>query len=724
MQENLQMESFGLGRRVPVLMQTEATECGLCSLAMVAHYHGYRTDLASLRLRFSISRKGATLESLIRIAGALKLESRPLRLEPVHLPQLRLPCILHWNMDHFVVLTKVTRRGVVIHDPALGVRAFSMAEFGKYFTGVALELTPATDFEPMVQRRRFTLRGLMGNVTGLTQGLGQVLALACALELVAISLPFFLQWVVDHAVLSADRDLLNTLALGFGLLILVQGAIGAVRALLLTSLSTRLNFQWLGNVFGHLVKLPLDYFEKRHIGNIMSSFSAVTLVQKTLTGGFVQVVVDGIMVIGTAVMMLLYSPSLFAVAMGAVILYALMRWALFHRLRAATAEQIVHAAKQATHFYETASGIQSVRLFGKGEQRRAGWLHILADQFNADLRIQHINISYETAQTVLFGIERVIVIWLAALAVLDGQFTVGMLFAFLAYKEQFSKRLAGVIDKYVEFRMLHLHGERIADIVLCRPEVEGPHERDETVRPTAPPRIEVRGASYRYSPTEPCVFEDINLVIEPGECVAITGVSGSGKTSLLKVILGLLSPHDGEIRIDNKPLHRVGLTAYRSIIGTVMQEDRMFSGSIAENICFFDPSPDWDRIRESARMAAIDTEIDAMPMGYNTLTGDSGIGISGGQRQRLLLARALYRRPLILVLDEATSELDVGNEQTVNAAIKGMGLTRIIAAHRPETIAMADRVLAMRKGKLYPVSKNTKAEISAVPADSRKASNV
>ncbi len=694
------MAAFGLGRTVPIFLQTEATECGLCSLAMVAHYHGYRTDLASLRLRFPISRKGATLDSLVRIASAVKLESRPLRLELGHLDQLQLPCVIHWNMDHFVVLTKVTRTSVVIHDPALGVRSFTTDEFSKYFTGIALELTPASDFEPAVQQRRFTLRGLMGNITGLKRGLAQVLVLAFALETLTIALPFFLQWVVDQAIVSADRELLNTLALGFGLLILVQGTIGAVRSSLLTSLSMRLNFQWLGNVFAHLLKLPLDYFEKRHIGNTMASFSAITLIQRTLTTGFVQVVVDGIMVIGTCVVMLLYSAQLFSIAMGAVVLYGLMRMVLFHSLRAATAEQIIHAARQATHFYETASGIQSVRLFGKGDQRRAGWLHILADQFNAELRIQRVNISYETAQTLLFGMERIIVIWLAAHAVLAGQFTVGMLFAFIAYKEQFSRRLAGLIDKYVEFKMLHLHGERVADIVLSAPEQQGPGGCDEIIRPATPPRIEIHAASYRYSPTEPYVFEDIDLTIEPGECIAITGVSGSGKTSLLKVMLGLLTPEQGGIRIDGKPLQHIGLTAYRSMIGTVMQEDRMFSGSIAENICFFDPSPDWERIRECATLAAIATEIEAMPMAYNTITGDSGIGISGGQKQRILLARALYRQPLILVLDEATSELDVGNEKMVNAAIRNMGLTRIIAAHRPETIAMADKVFTMEKGRL------------------------
>jgi ATP-binding cassette subfamily B protein RaxB len=694
------MERIGLHRKVPVYLQTEASECGLCSLAMVADYHGYRTDLASLRLRYPISRKGATLESLIRIAQALKLDSRPLKLDMQHLPQLRLPCIVHWDMDHFVVLVSVSSQRAVIHDPAIGMRQFTMAEFSNHFTGVALELTPASDFAPANQQLQFTLRSLMGHITGLKRGLLQILLLALGLEVVSIALPFFLQWVVDHALVSADRDLLATLALGFGLLVLIQAAIGAVRGWCVVAISTQLNFQWLGNVFSHMVKLPLEYFEKRHVGNIMSRFGSISTIQKTLTGAFVQAMVDGVMVAGTFGMMLMYSHRLACISLIAVALYTLMRWALFHSLRAATAEQIIHAAKQTTHFFETANGIQSVRLFGKGGQRRSGWLNILADQFNAELRIHRIRITNETAQALLFGLERILIIWLAATAVLEHSFTTGMLFAFVAYKEQFSNRLAALIDKVVEFKMLKLHGERVADIVMAEAEAVGAHDADEVEREQLSPSIELRGVSFRYSPTEPYVFENVDLTIAAGECVAITGISGCGKTTLVKVMLGLLAPTHGEVRVGGQSIQQLGLSSYRNMIGTVMQEDRLFSGSVAENISFFDPLPEWKRIKECARLAAINEEIESMPMGYNTITGDSGVGISGGQKQRILLARALYRRPSILVLDEATSELDLDNEKSVNATVKAMGLTRIIVAHRPETIASADRIVVVKAGKL------------------------
>jgi ATP-binding cassette subfamily B protein RaxB len=694
------MRRLGFGRRVQVFLQTEATECGLCSVAMVADYHGYRTDLASLRLRFSISRKGATLESLMRIARALKLDSRALKLDMGQLSALRLPCILHWDMDHFVVLVSLSGSSAVIHDPAIGERVLGAEELSKHFTGVALELTPANDFVPATQKLNFKLRGLMGRITGMRRGLAQILVLALGLELVSIALPFYLQWVIDHALVSSDSDLLATLALGFGLLVLIQGAIGAVRAWFVMALSTSLNFQWLGNVFGHMVKLPLEYYEKRHIGSILSRFGSITIIQKTLTSGFVQALVDGIMVVGTLTMMLLYSVKLTGVALVAVALYGLIRWSVFRSLRIATAEQIIHAAKQASHFLETAAGIQSVRLFGKGDQRRAGWMNILADQFNAELRVQRIRIGYETAQTLLFGIERIIVVFLAARAVMDNYFTVGMLFAFIAYKDQFSLRLAALIDRIMEFQMLRLHGERVADIVLSHPEPDGNGDDEEVDAALIVPSIELRGVAFRYSPTEPFVIDDVNLFVAAGECVAITGASGCGKTTLVKVMLGLLTPSRGEVLVGGVPVARVGLSAYRNMIGTVMQEDRLFSGAIADNISFFDPLPDGERIRECARLAAVDEEIAKMPMRYNTITGDSGVGISGGQKQRILLARALYRRPRILVLDEATSQLDVANERSVNETIKMMGLTRLIVAHRPETIAMADRVVLIHDGRI------------------------
>jgi len=436
------------------------------------------------------------------------------------------------------------------------------------------------------------------------------------------------------------------------------------------------------------------------VGHIVSCFSSVTVIQKTLSQGVAQVTVDGLMAAGTAAMMVWYSPSLATVSAAATVLYAGMRWAVFNALRDATAEEIIHAAKQQTHFLETASGIQSVRLFGRGELRRAGWMNLLADQFNAGLRVQRIHIGHEATQTLLFGLERVLVVWMAARAVLAGGMTVGMLFAYMAYKELFASRATALIDKLSELTMLRLHGERVADIVLAETEAREaplPVEFDLSRRSA---RIELRHVSFRYSPTEPWALEDISLSVSPGECLALAGPSGCGKTTLVKVMLGLLSPSQGEVLFDGTPIQQLGLDTYRSLIGTVMQEDRLFSGSLADNICFFDHEPDLERIEDCARQAAVHEEILGMPMGYHTLLGNVGIGISGGQRQRVLLARALYRRPRILVLDEATSHLDVDNEQRVNRAVGAMALTRIVVAHRPDTIAMADRVLFLDGGRL------------------------
>ncbi len=683
---------------VPSILQAEATECGLACVAMVVGFWGHRIDLASMRRRFSVSLKGATLKSLISIAQSLSMQTRPLKLALEDLPKLTLPCILHWDMNHFVVLSAVERRGAVIHDPAVGTRVLPMEEISRHFTGVALELTPSGEFRKTEETVRFSLLGLMGRVVGLKRGLIQLALIGIAMQVCSLVMPFYLQWVVDEALVASDRSLITVLGIGFLLLVAIQTAMSAVRSWVTTVLATNLNFQWFGNAFGHLMKLPLPFFEKRHLGDIVSRFGSIQAIQRSLTTQFVEGILDGLLVIGTLVVMSLYSASLTAVAFVAVSLYVLLRLSMFGQLRDATYEQISHAARQQSHFIESARGVQTIRLFNRAEERRIGWMNMLADQFNADLRISRLAISYQTANSMLFGAERVIVIWLAALAVLDGRFSVGMLFAYISYKDQFTQRLAALIDKIFEFRMLRLHGERVADIVLTPPETDSLDVEIDPARIS--PSIELRNVSFRYAAGEPEIVRNINLTIPAGQCLAIAGASGCGKTTLVKLLLGLIEPCEGEILIGGVKLKSLGLANYRQMTGTVMQDDQLFAGSLADNIGFFDPAPASDQIESSARLAAIHDEITAMPMGYNTLVGDIGSGLSGGQKQRLLLARALYKSPRMLVLDEATSHLDVLNEQLVNAAIRRIALTRVIVAHRPETIAMAQRVIVLEGGQI------------------------
>lgn len=703
---------FWHGRgRLPVLLQGEAAECGLACLAMISSYWGHRIDLPSMRRRFSVSLKGATLKSLITMADAMGMQSRPLKLGLQRLRDLRAPCVLHWDMNHFVVLKHVGRDHVLIHDPATGQRRIAMGDVHHRFTGVALELTPSAGFVKAEETRRFTLRSLMGHVVGLKRGLLQLLVTGIAIQICALVAPFYMQWVVDEALVAADRDLVTVLGMGFLLLVVVQASIGAVRSWIMATLTADLNFQWQGNAFAHLMKLPLAFFEKRHLGDIVSRFGSIQTVQRALTSQLIEGVIDGILVAATWLVMLLYSVTMTAVASGTVLLYALLRWAIFRSLREANAEQITHAARQQTHFLESARGAQSIRLFGRVHERRIGWMNALAEQFNAELRIARFSISYQTANAVLFSAERVIVIWLAALAVLDMRFSIGMLFAFVSYKDQFSQRVAALVDKLYEFRMLELHGERVADIVMTDAEPEA-HATEIDLERIAP-SIELRDVSFRYADGEPYVLKHLNLAIPAGQCIAITGVSGCGKTTLVKLLLGLVTPTEGDILVGGIRLQHLGLGNHRRLVGTVMQDDPLFSGSIADNISFFDPSPSQARLEGCAQQAAIHREICAMPMGYNTLVGDIGAGLSGGQKQRILLARALYKAPKILVLDEATSHLDVGNERIVNEAIRRIALTRIVVAHRPETIEMAQRVIVLEGGEIASDEAARRHEASA-----------
>jgi ATP-binding cassette subfamily B protein RaxB len=689
---------FWRSKRLPILLQIEAAECGLACICMIASYWGHKIDIASMRRRFSVSLKGVSLNGLMTMAQGLSMQARPLKLDIQHLSSLRLPCVLHWDLNHFVVLKFVSKNHVVIHDPAVGERPMAIADFAKHFTGIALELTPMAQFQKIQEKQEFSLLSLMGRVVGLKRSLSQLLLLGLALQVCALVMPFYMQWLVDEALLTADRDLITVLGCGFLLLVILQTSINAVRSWITTVLAIDVNFQWLNNTFAHLIQLPLAYFEKRHTGDIVSRFNSIQSIQRSLTTQFVEGVIDGVLVLGTLLMMLLYSPQLAMVACIAVTLYVALRWSIFLSLREATAEQIIHAAKQQTYFLESVRGVQSVRLFNRNEERRSGWMNTLADQFNAELRINKLTVSYQTANTFLFSTERVIVIWLAALAVLDGRFSVGMLFAFISYKDQFSQRIANLIDKLFELRMLNLHGERVADIVMA--DIEKNMDEIEIDSEHITPSIEVRNIAFRYADSEPYVFKNLNLTIPIGQCIAITGPSGCGKTTLIKIFLGLLKPTEGEVLIGGIKLTQLGISNYRKLLGTVMQEDTLFGGSIADNISFFDPLSNQEQIEACASQAAIHTEITSMPMGYHTLVGDIGTGLSGGQKQRVLLARALYKNPKILVLDEATSHLDVWNEQQVNAAIQKIPLTRIIVAHRPETIAMAQRVVVLQQGSI------------------------
>ena len=680
-------------RQTPVILQNESSECGLACLAMIACHHGYNTDLAAIQRRNLGVGRGARLTDLMQVAAQLKLGARPVKAQLEELHRLQTPAILHWDFNHFVVLNRVKSGYIEVHDPSSGRRRLTWDEASRHFTGVALELTPQADFQPVEERRRISVRQLLGRVLGLRRAVFTVVVLALALEVFTLAAPLFMQLVVDSAVVSNDHDLLTLLAIGFALLGLIRVGVTALRGWVVMVLSNQLNLQLLSNLFGHLVRLPLVFFERRHLGDVVSRFDSMGSIQQTLTGSFLEAMIDGLMVLTTLAMMLVYAPGLTLVVTAAAVVYALVRLALYRPLRQAQEEEITKRAKQHSHFLETVRGMQSIKLFGRQILRRSQYEDLLADQFNAGIRVQRLGLVYQVVNGVLFALENIIVVWIAASMILDGHFSVGMLFAFIAYKQQFIARSTALVEKGIELRMLGLHTERVADIALSEPEVD--HPGGHNLNADGALDVTVDGLCYRYSENEPRVLNKLSLRIAAGESVALVGPSGCGKTTLVKLILGLLPADEGQIRIGDMPADRLDREAYRNAIGTVMQDDQLFAGSIADNIAFFDPAPDWELIQHCAMMAAVHDDIVAMPLQYHTMVGDMGSVLSGGQKQRVLLARALYKRPKILVLDEATSHLDVNAERLVSSAVMQLPLTRIIVAHRPETIASADRIIEL-----------------------------
>lgn len=700
--------SLRWGRRLPLILQTEATECGLACLAMIAGYHGHHATLMELRRRFSVSLKGITLKQLIQTADVLNLGTRAVRLDLEDLNKLKLPCVLHWNFNHFVVLQAVDGQRLTVYDPAHGIRQLSQAQASQSFTGAALEVWPGSDFAQQPAKPHVKLMSMMGRVSGLYPALVHVLSLALVLEVFSLVSPFLLQWTIDNVLITQDRGLLTTLIIGFALLLVMQQVVSTTRAWVMIHMSTLLSVQWRANVFSHLLRLPIQYFEKRHLGDVVSRFGAIGQIQQTLTAAFFSTLLDGLMAIATLFLMFVYSPLLASIALAAMVFYAMLRWVWYRPLRRASEEQIIHAARQESHFLETVRGMRTLKLFQRQTERRSAWLGLLVEQINAGLRTQKLQLVYIQFNALIFGLENLLAIGIGASLVMESQFTVGVLMAFIAYKSQFVSRVASLIDHLFELHMLRLQGERLADIVLHPPE-DHSDSSSAMAEFSKPADIVISSVKYRYSEQEPFVLNGIDLRIAQGESVAITGASGCGKSTLISLLLGIYPPTEGKIQVAGIDLERLGTDGLRSRIATVMQDDCLFAGSLSDNIAFFEANPDMARVMECAIKASIHADILFMPMGYNTLVGDMGTVLSGGQKQRVLLARALYKRPAILILDEATSHLDIHCEQRVNEAVSALNVTRIIVAHRAETIASADRVVRLEAGRIVMDSSDPNA---------------
>ena len=680
-------------RRVPVIHQTETAECGLACLAMICGHFGKNIDLIYLRRKFNLSARGATLAGINGIAEQLGMATRALSLELDELRVLKTPCILHWDFSHFVVLVSVKRNRYVLHDPARGIRYISREEMSRYFTGVALEVWPGSEFQSETLQTRISLRSLINSIYGIKRTLAKIFCLSVVIEAINLLMPVGTQLVMDHAIPAGDRGLLTLISAALMFFILLKAATSTLRAWSSLVMSTLINVQWQSGLFDHLLRLPLAFFERRKLGDIQSRFDSLDTLRATFTTSVIGFIMDSIMVVGVFVMMLLYGGYLTWIVLCFTTIYIFIRLVTYGNYRQISEECLVREARATSYFMETLYGIATVKIQGMVGIRGAHWLNMKIDAINSGIKLTRMDLLFGGINTFVTACDQVVILWLGAGLVIDNQMTIGMFVAFSSFRGQFSERVASLTSFLLQLRIMSLHNERIADIALHEKEEKKPEI--EIVAHMEPISLETNGLSYRYDSQSAPIFSALSLSVAPGESVAITGASGAGKTTLMKVLCGLFEPDSGRVLINGIDIRQIGINNYHRMIACVMQDDRLFSGSIRENICGFAEEMDEEWMVECARASHIHDVIMNMPMGYETLIGELGEGLSGGQKQRIFIARALYRKPGILFMDEATSALDSESEHFVNVAIKNMNITRVIIAHRETTLRTVDRVISI-----------------------------
>ncbi|MDN2305757.1 peptidase domain-containing ABC transporter, partial [Escherichia coli] len=650
-------------------------------------------DLIYLRRKFNLSARGATLAGINGIAEQLGMATRALSLELDELRVLKTPCILHWDFSHFVVLVSVKRNRYVLHDPARGIRYISREEMSRYFTGVALEVWPGSEFQSETLQTRISLRSLINSIYGIKRTLAKIFCLSVVIEAINLLMPVGTQLVMDHAIPAGDRGLLTLISAALMFFILLKAATSTLRAWSSLVMSTLINVQWQSGLFDHLLRLPLAFFERRKLGDIQSRFDSLDTLRATFTTSVIGFIMDSIMVVGVCVMMLLYGGYLTWIVLCFTTIYIFIRLVTYGNYRQISEECLVREARAASYFMETLYGIATVKIQGMVGIRGAHWLNMKIDAINSGIKLTRMDLLFGGINTFVTACDQIVILWLGAGLVIDNQMTIGMFVAFSSFRGQFSERVASLTSFLLQLRIMSLHNERIADIALHEKEEKKPEI--EIVADMGPISLETNGLSYRYDSQSAPIFSALSLSVAPGESVAITGASGAGKTTLMKVLCGLFEPDSGRVLINGIDIRQIGINNYHRMIACVMQDDRLFSGSIRENICGFAEEMDEEWMVECARASHIHDVIMNMPMGYETLIGELGEGLSGGQKQRIFIARALYRKPGILFMDEATSALDSESEHFVNVAIKNMNITRVIIAHRETTLRTVDRVISI-----------------------------
>lgn len=677
------------------MLQSESSECGLACIAMVLAAYDYHIDMNTMRRMAGSFPHGCTLNDLLNISSNFNLNTRPLRLEMDDLVKLRLPAILHWDFRHFVVLKSINKRSLTIHDPAVGVRKYPLLEASHHITGIAIELEPGKSFKPDNKSRISKIRDLFKSYPGFYTSISQLLLMTMLVQFFTIFSAFFMQLVVDESLARNDADVLKVIAFAF----LIAGAlrvfISYIRAQVKIYLSNRIGVQLVCNVMSHLFALPVSYFDSRHTGDLVSRFGSIGRIRKTLCEDFITVALDAGFSLTTFFVIALLSPLLALVVFCFLAVYFLFRILCINVARSLENRVIDSEAKTESVMMENLRAVEVIKFYCREMSRMMVWRNHFANQLHSQWLLDRFSSKVSAGMSLILMGENIVVVYLAANLVLNNQITIGVMVAFMSLKNHLGQSVQSFSEKFVEIKLMKLHLERVSDITLTERESEFPMQSALQYR--FPGAIRLVEASFSYAEGELPIFSGISFQIEAGEMALISGASGSGKSTLLKLICGLLMPTSGGVYIDDQLIDiEKGRFIRRNCAG-VLQSDQLFSGSIVDNITLYESEVDYDWLSKVLALVSADEFINQLPMREHSLIGDMGITMSAGQQQRLLLARAVYARPSILFLDEATANIDAGTARQIMINIKSLGVTTVVVTHQEDLLPRLDRKIVLNQ---------------------------
>lgn len=699
-------------RRVPVIFQLSAVECGAACLAMILSYYGRKTQVTDCRECCAIGRDGASAWAMAQAARKRGLRVKAYSVQDLaDFKYLRLPAIAHWKFNHFVVVEGWSPKRVDIVDPASGRQRLTADEFDAGFTGVVLTFEPGVQFERRDAGRRSAWHRYLECIFSFPGTLGllcQILGASLLLQVFGLLLPIFTKVLVDQVLPFRISNVMAMLGIGMVILALAQMVTGYLRSALLIYLQGHLDWQVMFGFFEHLLTLPLRFFQERASGDLLMRLGSNMMIREVLTSQTMSTILDGALVLVYLYILLVQDIFFGILVLGVGLLQILILLGTTRRVHNLNNRSLSAQAESQSYLVEALTGIATLKAAGAEDGALDHWSNLFFKQLNVSLQKSHLTVIIGTVMTTLRTFSPLVLLWVGALRVLEGAVSLGTMLALNTLAMSVLTPLASLVSSGQQLQLVGAHLERISDVMEA-----GPEQDPQTVRdaPSLSGQIELKNVSFRYDPGTPLVLRDVSVTIEAGQKVAVVGPTGAGKTTLGMLLLGLYTPTEGDIFYDGIPLQWLDYRTLRKQFGVVLQTPFLFSGSIRQNIAFNAPDIPMDQVIGAARLAVIHEEIMRMPMGYETMVAEGGSVLSGGQCQRLALARALVRKPAVLLLDEATSHLDAVTERLIDQNLSQLSCTRIVIAHRLSTVRNADLILVLDEGEI--VEQGTHEELLA-----------